>query len=76
MKRLALLALLAAPAFTQELNSDTYAHWRDYLVPPAEEEAWLEIGWRTTFWDGLRAAQEERKPLLLWAMNGHPLGCT
>lgn len=76
MKRLAFTLFIAAPAFSQELTEDTFAEWRDYLVPPAAEEAWLEIGWRTTFWDGLREAQEKQKPVLLWAMNGHPLGCT
>jgi hypothetical protein len=76
MKRLALALLVASPALAQELTPATYERWRDYLLPPAQDEVWLEIGWRMTLWDGLREAQAEHKPLLLWAMNGHPLGCT
>jgi hypothetical protein len=27
-------------------------------------------------WDGVIAAQKQDMPILLWAMNGHPLACT
>jgi hypothetical protein len=50
--------------------------WRDHLRPCDAERAWERIGWHASFADGLRAANAERKPLLLWIMNGHPLGCT
>ncbi len=59
-----------------ELNADNYAAWRDHIQPDLSELAWEEIPWRTTFKDGLTAADVAGKPLLLWAMNGHPLGCT
>ena len=55
------------------------AEWRelrDRILPRAEEERWLDVGWRPAFWDAVVEAQERRKPILLWAMNGHPLGCT
>jgi hypothetical protein len=32
--------------------------------------------WLLTFGEGMLAASEQEKPLLFWAMNGHPLGCT
>jgi hypothetical protein len=38
--------------------------------------AWQQIPWATTFKDGIVAADAAGKPLLLWTMNGHPLGCT
>ena len=50
--------------------------WRDYLLPTAEEIAFASLPWRSTFADGLRDASAVGKPLLLWVMNGHPLGCT
>jgi hypothetical protein len=34
------------------------------------------VHWLPTFWDGVIAAQKQEKPILLWAMNGHPLACT
>lgn len=53
--------------------------WRrlvDWLTPPREDLAWLELGWAPTVAEGVRRAEAEGRPLLLWAMNGHPLGCT
>jgi len=50
--------------------------WRDFIKPTKEEMAWSEIPWKTTFYDGLIESDKEQKPLLLWVMNGHPLGCT
>lgn len=46
------------------------------LEPTAADTAWRSIPWHTTFHDGLVAAEGTGKPVLLWLMNGHPLGCT
>jgi hypothetical protein len=68
--------LLAAPAAPPELNDQTYAKWRDHISPKPEEVSWEEIPWRSTLWDAVIEAREREKPILLWAMNGHPLACT
>ena len=59
-----------------ELRTADLPLWRAHLRPSAEELAWREIPWVATFTDGVLAADAEGKPLLFWAMNGHPLGCT
>jgi hypothetical protein len=59
-----------------ELNDQNYAEWRKHILPDTGEMAWLQIPWATTFKDGIVAADAAGKPLLLWTMNGHPLGCT
>ena len=59
-----------------ELNDQNYAEWRKHILPDTGELAWQQIPWATTFKDGIVAADTARKPLLLWTMNGHPLGCT
>jgi hypothetical protein len=59
-----------------ELNQENYLTWRDHILPNPSEMAWEQIPWLTTFKDGIRAADSADKPLLLWTMNGHPLGCT
>jgi len=46
------------------------------VIPNARDLAWRKIPWRANFWDAVIAAQEQEKPVLLWAMNGHPLACT
>ena len=50
--------------------------WREFIKPTSQELAWTKIPWRSTFYDGLIDSDHEQKPLLLWVMNGHPLGCT
>lgn len=47
------------------------------LAKPTEAESrWLEIPWGTDLWEARRKAAAEGKPILLWEMDGHPLGCT
>lgn len=58
------------------LDRSDYRSWRKYLRPTEEEAAFEAIPWLPTFADGLRAAEEAQLPLLLWVLNGHPLGCT
>lgn len=84
------LALPAAPRLQEEVpvaagelpptpDPLTEREWPrlvDWLTPPEEELEWLEIGWAPTLAEGVRRAAQEGRPLLLWAMNGHPLGCT
>lgn len=71
-----MLTLLLAGALAQDLTPETLEKWRAYLTPPPEELAWRKIPWRPTFWDAVVEAHEKDKPILLWAMNGHPLACT
>ncbi|MBL8860027.1 MAG: hypothetical protein JNL28_16075 [Planctomycetes bacterium] len=82
---LSLLALLAACAGsarhlaverTQPIAQQTLDEWCALLEPEAEARAWQAIPWQTNFHAGLAAAAEAQRPLLLWLMNGHPLGCT
>lgn len=72
-----LASLLAvAPLGAQSLDDGSFARWRDFVLPDEGELAWLEIPWRDSFWEAVREAREAERPVLLWAMNGHPLGCT
>jgi hypothetical protein len=58
------------------LTDADVAPWGAWIRPSAEELAFEEIPWIASFAEGLRAAERAGKPLLFWAMNGHPLGCT
>lgn len=58
------------------LTHETLPAWRAYILPDADDLAYASIPWHVTFADGMEAARAEGKPLLMWAMNGHPLGCT
>ena len=59
-----------------ELRLEDLELWRQRIHPAPGERSYEVIPWLPTFADGVRRANEERKPLLFWAMNGHPLGCT
>jgi hypothetical protein len=72
---IALLAIVRTAA-AQELTPATYVRWRDYLRPGEKDLAYKSIPWRAGYWDAVVEAQAKDKPILLWAMNGHPLGCT
>ena len=59
-----------------ELTDKTYVEWRDRIRPTTDDLCYKTVDWLPTFWDGVVAAQKADKPILLWAMNGHPLACT
>jgi hypothetical protein len=46
-----------------KIGADNFDQWREHLKPSAQEL-------------GFEEAQYADKPILLWAMNGHPLACT
>ena len=46
------------------------------VLPDKRDLAWTRVPWRATLWDAVIEAHEKKKPILLWAMNGHALACT
>ena len=56
------------------LNDDTYARWLEFIRPDARESLYKRYHWRTNFGEAIREARELQRPVLFWAMNGHPLG--
>ena len=59
-----------------DLNAGNFDAWRKHILPSADELRWQTIAWHASFSEGLVAADARQMPLLLWVMNGHPLGCT
>lgn len=66
------LASMQAPV----LDDASYLKIRDLVRPSASETKWREIPWQPDLWSAAVKAHRESKPILLWAMNGHPLACT
>lgn len=74
---LAAFALPAAPAFGADpLSADQFAPLQKAIRPQAGEDRWASIPWRTDLWAARQEAARDGKPILLWEMDGHPLGCT
>jgi hypothetical protein len=67
-------------AFSEEtgprLDAKNRAEWRIHIQPDEKDAAWEQIDWKPDLASGIAAASASRKPILLWTMNGHPLGCT
>lgn len=42
---------------------------------PAGDDPWETIPWRSDLLAARDDAMRTGRPLFLWAMNGHPLGC-
>lgn len=71
-----MLALVLSLLPQQAPDQNTFAAWRDHLAPAAIEDRWQQIPWQPSISQGLRQAAATNRPMLLWLMNGHPLGCT
>jgi hypothetical protein len=75
--RLALLILpLSLVAAAADRPSDPFRGVREAVLPDAGEDRWATIPWRTSLWEARQEAARQDKPILLWEMDGHPLGCT
>ena len=68
-----LAALLAFSG--DEVNTDHLARLKTLIKPRAEETKWEEIPWRVDLWSARREAARTGKPLVLWEMDGNPMGC-
>ena len=49
---------------------------RGLVLPNPSEASIRMIPWRTSVLQGLVEAQKNDKPVMIYLMNGHPLGCT
>ena len=70
------LGLAASPAASQTLTEETCSAVREHVLPSLEEQAWRSIPWIDTLAAGVLEADARKRPLLIWVMNGHPLGAT
>jgi hypothetical protein len=72
-------ACLAAPlaaVAAQPIASEQFEPLHALIRPQPGEERWAEIPWMTSLWQARQRAAAEGKPILLWEMDGNPLGCT
>jgi hypothetical protein len=74
---LAGLCLAAVAARSAEpIPADQVSTLRALIKPAAGEDRWARIPWRTSLWQARQEAARAGKPIVLWEMDGHPLGCT
>ena len=66
---------ISAPA-AEPVRPDKFGKLQALIKPDAGEDAWAKIPWLTDLWQARKIAAAQGKPILLWEMDGHPLGCT
>lgn len=45
-------------------------------IRPPKGALWRSVPWKLSLIDAQQIAAAKQKPLFIWAMDGHPLGCT
>jgi hypothetical protein len=71
-----LLPFASVTRGAEALTPEQFKQVRALVKPDADEEKWAQIPWLSSLWDARKQAAKEGKPILLWEMDGHPLGCT
>jgi hypothetical protein len=74
---LLLLGLAAAPlaSAAEPIRPEQFDKLHALIKPQPGEDKWTQIPWQTDLWQARKLAAEQGKPILLWEMDGHPLGC-
>jgi len=60
---------------TDELNEEKFQQLHQSLQTSADEP-WRQIPWEISLLNAQNSAAKSQKPIFIWAMDGHPLGCT
>jgi hypothetical protein len=69
-------SLVAVAGAAEPITPQTFEELRAAIRPHKEEGAWARIPWLTSLWEARQRAAAAGKPILLWEMDGNPLGCT
>ena len=72
---LAALVLASVGRAAEPVAAQEYRQLLAAIKPHAGEDQWAEIPWAASLWQARQKAAKEGKPILLWEMDGHPLGC-
>ena len=59
-----------------KISDATLDQWLAFLRPSAEELGWRKVRWHHSLSEAAAEAEKLQRPILLWAMNGHPCGET
>jgi hypothetical protein len=57
------------------LSNPQFEELKKVIQPQPGEDLFDTIPWQVSLWQARTLAAKEGKPILLWEMDGHPLGC-
>ena len=72
---LALLIPITSAHAAEPIKAEQLDKLHALIKPQADEDKWMQIPWQTSLWEARKKAAAEGKPILLWEMDGNPLGC-
>ena len=67
-----LVSAFCAPMVAQDKLDQKLAE----IVPTGRSEAFRQIPWHTDLILAVKESKRTKRPLFMWVMDGHPLGCT
>jgi hypothetical protein len=70
------MGLASVARADEPISKDAFRELWAVIRPQAGEGKWDRIPWMASLWDARKRAAVEGKPILLWEMDGNPLGCT
>ena len=81
MKRFLIISLISGGSIFSSLTEpavtpENFEALHQLMQPRADELKWKTIPWHSNLWGARIEAAEKGKPIYLWEMDGHPLGCT
>lgn len=74
--RILILLGLAATNGPGEISPSHFKELTALCTPGKSSPGWLELDWEIDLWKARQLAAAAGKPIFLWEMDGHPLGCT
>ena len=74
--QISLLTLCCTATLKAGLTQEALPSLQALIGPTESEQRWLKIPWETDLAAAREKAQTTGRPIFLWEMDGHPLGCT
>lgn len=68
-------SLFAEQKASEHLTAANARSIHQLCQPLEAENQWRSIPWHSNIWQAREQAAKEGKPVYLWEMDGHPLGC-
>lgn len=72
---LSLTLVLDSNQASEPIKHEHFNNLHSIIKPNPDEEKFMQIPWMIDLWEARKKAASEDRPILLWEMDGHPLGC-
>ena len=66
---------LAYSHSSEPIKPEQFNKLHSIIKPNSDEEKFMQIPWMIDLGEARKKAASEDRPILLWEMDGHPLGC-